>query len=174
MEVLAKDIREWIVERGQSPRRSLAPKTPQKNNFARQPNHLLGANGRKLTPACLAVLVRATGVAFANAGAERLGHDALDGAGTAAAFGAAAEAAVNLACRARHVRSCAHRGADVVVGQHITGANDHFGMLGDGFDCARSKSTCAFADKERKLRKQRKNPLFQVIPNWILARLERV
>jgi hypothetical protein len=66
----------------------------KKRNFSQPPNHLTGGGGRKLAAAGLVVLVRAISAALTRTGAERFGHDALDGAGAAAAFGAAAETAV--------------------------------------------------------------------------------
>jgi len=73
------------------------------------------------------LLVRATDTALACAGPERFGHDSLQGARATAAFSAAAEAAVNLRRRARQLRSRTYGGADIVVGQHVAGTNDHRG-----------------------------------------------
>ena len=55
---------------------------------------------------------------------ERLVHDLADGAGAAAALGAAAKAAIDLAGRARP-RLRRDGGADIVVTQNIAGADDH-------------------------------------------------
>jgi hypothetical protein len=54
---------------------------------------------------------------------DRLIDDLADGAGTAAALGAAAEASVDMAggTTVRGARGIAH----LVVGQHIAGADDH-------------------------------------------------
>jgi hypothetical protein len=70
--------------------------------------------------------VRAARAAGLGAGAERLVENLPDGAGTAAAFRAAAEASIDLACRARR-RSVRGRydGADVMVAKNIAGTNDH-------------------------------------------------
>ncbi len=54
---------------------------------------------------------------------QGLVHDFLDGAGTTAALSAAAEAAVDLPGSARQILG--HGIADVVVGQDVTGTNDH-------------------------------------------------
>ena len=65
---------------------------------------------------------RATGF---RAGAERLVHDLLDGAGASSTLGAAAETSVDLPRRARrHLRE-AHGVAYVVVGEYVAGTNDH-------------------------------------------------
>ena len=48
--------------------------------------------------------MRAAGRALPGAGAERILDDLVDRAGAAAAFGAAAEAAIDLPCRARQAR----------------------------------------------------------------------
>src|SRR4051794_12180547 len=69
--------------------------------------------------------VRTARAAGLGAGAERLVQDLLDGAGAAAAFGAAAEAAIDLACRARQRIRGRHGGADIVVSQDVAGTNDH-------------------------------------------------
>src|SRR5437879_12659901 len=53
-----------------------------------------------------AAAVRAAGAAFLGAGAERFDDDGLDGARAPAAFGAAAEATVNLFRISRQVRGC--------------------------------------------------------------------
>ena len=61
--------------------------------------------------------------AFQRRRADRLVDDLADGAGTAAALGAAAEASVDMAggTTVRGARGIAH----LVVGQHIAGADDH-------------------------------------------------
>jgi hypothetical protein len=69
--------------------------------------------------------VRATGAAFLGAGAERFVNDGLDGARAPAAFGAAAEATVNLFRISRQVRGCADSITDVVVAQNVAGTDDH-------------------------------------------------
>ena len=59
----------------------------------------------------------------ARAGDRRV-HDAADSARATPALGAAAEAAIDLAGRARRLLG-AERGAHVLVGQHVAGADDH-------------------------------------------------
>src|SRR5205814_4213683 len=72
-------------------------------------------SGRRLT--------RAAG-ASSSRGIQRLVHDLADGAGAAAALGAAAKAAIDLPGRAR-TRLRRDGGADIVVAQNVTGADDH-------------------------------------------------
>lgn len=67
--------------------------------------------------------VRATSTAGLCTGPQRLVHDLLDGACTAAALSAATEAAIDLPSSARQILG--HGIADVVVGQDVTGTNDH-------------------------------------------------
>jgi hypothetical protein len=69
--------------------------------------------------------VRAAGAAFLGAGAEGFVDDGLDGARAPAAFGAAAEATVNLFRIARQVRGCAYSIADILVAQNVAGTDDH-------------------------------------------------
>src|SRR5947209_18436392 len=57
-------------------------------------------------------------------GIQRFVHDLADGAGAAAALGAAAKAAIDLPRRARP-RLRRDGGADVVVAQNVAGADDH-------------------------------------------------
>src|SRR5689334_23514862 len=69
--------------------------------------------------------VRAASAAGLGARAERFVDDGLDGSGAAAAFGAAAEAAVDLLGAARKVRGSSHGIADVMVAQDVAGTDDH-------------------------------------------------
>jgi hypothetical protein len=69
--------------------------------------------------------VRAAGAAFLDTGAEGFVDDGLDGARTPAAFGAAAEATVNLFRIARQVRGCAYGISDIVVAQNVAGTDNH-------------------------------------------------
>jgi hypothetical protein len=69
--------------------------------------------------------VRAAGAAFLGAGAVRFVDYGLDGARAPAAFGAAAEATVNLFRIARQVRSCTHGTTDIVVAQDVAGTDNH-------------------------------------------------
>ena len=71
------------------------------------------------------VAVRAARAAGFGARAQRFVDDGLDGARATAAFGAAAEATVNLLCMTRKVRRCVNGVADVMVSQNVTGTNDH-------------------------------------------------
>jgi len=69
--------------------------------------------------------VRAAGAAFLSAGAKRFVDDGLDRARAAAAFGAAAEATVNLFRIPRQVRSCTYGTPDIVVAQDVAGTDNH-------------------------------------------------
>ena len=69
--------------------------------------------------------VRTAGAALLGAGAEGLIDDGLDGARAAAAFGAAAEATINLLGIPRHVPGCTDGIADIVVGQDVAGTDNH-------------------------------------------------
>ena len=59
---------------------------------------------------------------------QRFVHDAADGARAAPALRAAAETAVHFTASPRRVVA-GQRRADVVVGQHVTGADDHRGKV---------------------------------------------
>jgi hypothetical protein len=69
--------------------------------------------------------VRASGTAGRGAGAERLVDDGLDGARTTAAFGAAAEASVDLLGIARKGIRAADSAADIVVAEDVAGTDNH-------------------------------------------------
>jgi hypothetical protein len=69
--------------------------------------------------------MRATRAAGPCAGAQRIVDNGLDGARTAATFGAAAEAAVNLLGTAGKVLRRLDGTADIVVAKHVTGTDDH-------------------------------------------------
>src|SRR5580700_7057721 len=69
--------------------------------------------------------VRTAAAAGLRAGAQRLIDDGLDGARAAAAFGAAAETAVNLLGVARELLRTLDGTADVVVANHVAGTDDH-------------------------------------------------
>ena len=71
------------------------------------------------------VAVRTAGAAGLGAGAERLVNDGLDGTRASAAFGAAAEATVNLLRVARQFACGDHGIADIVVAEDVTGTNNH-------------------------------------------------
>jgi hypothetical protein len=70
-------------------------------------------------------LVRTSGMARPGASAERLIDNAFDGARASAAFGAAAEAAVDLLWIARKVFRGIDGGADIVVAKDVTRTNNH-------------------------------------------------
>jgi hypothetical protein len=69
--------------------------------------------------------VPATGQAAIDAGTERLLDDGRDGARAAAAFGAAAETAIDLLGVPGKLVRIVDGMADVVVAQDVTGTNDH-------------------------------------------------
>ena len=69
--------------------------------------------------------VRASGAAGLGAFAEGLVDDGLDGAGASAAFGAAAEATVDLLGIAGKVRRGVHGAADILVADDVTGTDNH-------------------------------------------------
>ena len=69
--------------------------------------------------------VRTARTARLGARAERLVDDGLDGARAAAAFGAAAETAIDLLGIAGEVFRAIDRTADIVVGQDVAGTNNH-------------------------------------------------
>src|SRR5882757_4122822 len=71
------------------------------------------------------VAVRAAGAAGLGTGTKRFVDDGLDRPGAAAAFGAAAEASINLLGMAHGVVGLGDSGADVVIAQHVTGTNNH-------------------------------------------------
>jgi hypothetical protein len=69
--------------------------------------------------------VRATRAAFLGASAEGFVDDGLDRSRTATAFGAAAEATVNLLRIPRQVRGCTYSATDIVVAQDVAGTDNH-------------------------------------------------
>jgi hypothetical protein len=77
--------------------------------------------------------VRAAGAAGLGAGAQRLVDNGLDGARATAAFGATTEATIDLLGIAGKVFRAIDRTADIVVGQHVAGTNNHetAGLFGD-------------------------------------------
>ena len=70
-------------------------------------------------------VVRASGAAGLGAGAQGFVNDGLDGARASAAFGAAAEAAIDLLGIAGKVLRRLHGAADIVVADDVTGTNNH-------------------------------------------------
>ena len=73
----------------------------------------------------MGVAVRAARTAGLGASAQSLVDDGLDGARAAAAFGAAAEATVDLLGIPGKVFRTIDRAADIVVGQDVAGTNNH-------------------------------------------------
>jgi hypothetical protein len=83
------------------------------------------AMGFAMSLVWLPLAVRAPRAAGLGATSQRLVDDLLDGAGAPAAFGTAAEAAIDLpggAGKRIRSRNC---GADVVVAQDVAGTNNH-------------------------------------------------
>ena len=74
---------------------------------------------------CVHFGMRTLGTTLPGTGAERFLDDRLDGPGTSSAFRTASEASINLLGRTRQVICCGHGRADVVIGQYVTGTNDH-------------------------------------------------
>jgi hypothetical protein len=69
--------------------------------------------------------VRASRAAGLGAGAQRFVHDLLDGAGAPAALGAATQTSIDLPRRAWRHLSRTHGVAHVVVGEDVTGTDNH-------------------------------------------------
>ncbi len=69
--------------------------------------------------------MRAAYLASPGAGAKRLVDDAIDGTSTAAAFGAATKAAIELLGVTRKIVGRLDRVADVVIAQHVAGTDNH-------------------------------------------------
>jgi hypothetical protein len=91
----------------------------------------LGTIRREIPGPGMTSRMRAADGAFLGAGAQGVLDDLVDRAGTTAAFGAAAEAAIDLPCRARQIGRSTDRATDVLVAQHIAGTNDQGGSLCD-------------------------------------------
>lgn len=71
--------------------------------------------------------MRATGTAGLRTRAKRLVHNLLDGTGTTAALSAATKTAVDLPGGTRQILD--HGSTHVVIGEDVTGTNDH-GLIG--------------------------------------------
>ncbi len=69
--------------------------------------------------------MRATGVAGLRTGSERIVDDGLDGPRTAAAFGAAAQAVIDVFGAPQYIVSRTDGVADIVVAEDVAGANNH-------------------------------------------------
>ena len=89
--------------------------------------HLPGLGDRVLRRLVVGGLaaVRATGTAFLGAGAEGFVDDGLDGARAAAAFGAAAEATIDLLGIAGKVHRSVDGAANILVADDVAGTNNH-------------------------------------------------
>jgi hypothetical protein len=103
--------------------------------------------------------MRAAGAAGLGAGAQRLVDNALDGACAAAAFGAAAEATIDLLGIPGEVFRATDRTADIVVGQDVAGTNNHktAGLF--------SNVTRFLIDMQDDGGMQKEKPRFEAIPN---------
>jgi hypothetical protein len=62
---------------------------------------------------------------FPGTSAQRFLDDGSDRSGTSTAFGTASETSVDLPGRATQVVRCCYGGANIVIGQHVTGTNNH-------------------------------------------------
>ena len=81
--------------------------------------------GLKLSLDLVQRAVRAAGAAGLSTRAQGFLDNGLDGAGAAAAFGAATKAAIELLGIARKVRGSIHGVADIMVAEDVAGTNDH-------------------------------------------------
>ena len=101
---------------------------------------------------------RAASAGCRTGGAERLVHHVADGERAAAALGAAAETAIDLAGRAPPPRR--DGGADIPIGQHIARTDDHGAMVLDG-DVVWAGSVLArqaVSSPRRPVRKRKASP----------------
>jgi hypothetical protein len=103
--------------------------------------------------------MRAAGAASLGAGTQRLVNDGLDGARAAAAFGAAAEATINLLGIPGEVFRAIDRTADIVVGQDVAGTNNHKTAGSSGV-------TRSLIDMQDDGGMQKEKPRFEAIPNY--------
>ena len=104
----------------------------------------------------IGMAVRTAGAAGLGTGAERLVDDGLDGARASAAFGAAAEATIDLLRITRQFAGGDHSIADIVVADDVTGTNNHRN--------GRPIGDAEITDIERRHRMQKEKPHFQAIP----------
>jgi hypothetical protein len=72
----------------------------------------------------------AAGAAIFRTRTERFRDNPVDGPGTSAAFGTASEASVNLLRGARQIICRGDGSANVVIGEYVTGTNDHENLPG--------------------------------------------
>jgi len=101
--------------------------------------------------------MRAARAAGLGASPQRLVDDGLDGARASAAFGAAAEAAVDLLGIAGKVLRGLDGTADIVVAKDVTGTDNHKN--------GRPIGDAELFDIEEPSRMQKEKPPFEVIPN---------
>jgi hypothetical protein len=101
--------------------------------------------------------MRAARAAGLGASPQRLVDDGLDGARASAAFGAAAEAAVDLLGIAGKVLRGLDGTADIVVAKDVTGTDNHKN--------GRPIGGAELFDIEEPSRMQKEKPPFEVIPN---------
>ena len=117
--------------------------------------------GVGMRPGGFGLAVRASGAAGLGAGAQSLVNDGLDGARASAAFGAAAEAAIDLLGIARKRLGSVDGAADILVADDVTGTNNHENgspsVMRDPIDM------------QGRHRMQKEKPSFQAIPNcWAM------
>jgi hypothetical protein len=74
---------------------------------------------------CMHCGVRTPFATLPRTGAERFLDDGSDRSGTSTAFGTASKTSVDLSGRAPQVIRCGYGGANIVIGQHVTGTNNH-------------------------------------------------
>jgi hypothetical protein len=101
--------------------------------------------------------VRTSGAAGLGAGAQGFVDDGLDGARAPTAFGAAAEATIDLLGVAGKIARRLDGAADVVVADEVTGTNNHE-------NCRPIVMRKPF-DIQGRRGMQKEKPSFQVIPN---------
>jgi hypothetical protein len=107
--------------------------------------------------------VRAARTAGFGAGAQRLVDDVLDGACAAAAFGAAAEATIDLLGIARQIFRRVDGATDIVVGDEVTGTNNHEDgrPIGDAKPSIGTKPSISGEIFKTPAGSKRKNRLFE-------------
>jgi hypothetical protein len=98
------------------------------------------------------------------ASAERLIDEAFNGASASAAFGAAAEAAVDLLWIARKVLRGVDGVTNIVVAEDVAGTNNH--------ENEKALWVCGAIDIQDRGERQKEKPCFQAIPNWAQHTLE--
>jgi hypothetical protein len=107
--------------------------------------------------------VRAAGAAFLGAGAKRFVDDGLDSACAAAAFGAAAEATVNLLGIPRQVRGCTYGTTDIVVAQDVAGTDNHETAKTLGDACSSIFKSATRCKRKSRIFKQFQTDAVQIL-----------